>query len=142
MKVSWLSKTDKEVTGADVAVMFDFNDIATFTSGAAQAALSVLAGTRVKCLGYRMPTAFDVTGTGALAATVGDGGSATALMASSVLAVDGTEIFYHVGGSEKVYLVDDTVDVFFTDVTSMAYTHGKVIFYFAVSDMNKWANVV
>lgn len=142
MKLSWLSKTDKEVTGADVAVMFDHVDIATYTSGAAQAAFSVLAGTRVKCLGYRMPTAFDVTGTGALAATVGDGGSATALMASSVLAVDGTEIFYHVGGSEKVYLVDDTVDVFFTDATSMAYTSGKVIFYFAVSDMNKWANVV
>lgn len=142
MKVSWLSKQDRELTNADVAVMFDYNDVAAATSGAAINALSVLAGTRVKCLGYRMPTAFDVTGTGALAVTVGDGGSATALMASSVLAVDGTEIFYHVGGSEKVYLVDDTVDVFFTDATSMAYTSGKVIFYFAVQDMNKWANVV
>lgn len=142
MKVSWLSKTDKEVTGADVAVAFDFNDVAAATSTVAVNALSILAGTRVKCLGYVMPTAFDITGTGALAATVGDGGSATALMASSVLAVDGTEVFYHVGGSEKVYLVDDTVDVFFTDASSMAYTSGKVVFYFAVSNMNDWAKVV
>lgn len=140
-KVNWLTATDKSITGADVAVTYDYTDIATFTSGAAQAALSILAGTRVKCLGYRMPTAFDVSGTGALAATVGDGGSATALMASSVLAVDGTEVFYHVGGSEKVYLVDDTVDVFFTDATSMAYTSGKVTFYFAVTDMNRWPAV-
>lgn len=137
-KVNWLSATDKAITGADVAVSYDYSDIATFTSGTATAALSILAGTRVKCLGYRMPVAFDVTGTGALAVTCGDGGSATALMASSVLAVDGTEIFYHVGGSEKVYLVDDTVDMFFTDATSMAYTSGKVTFYFAVSDMNSW----
>jgi hypothetical protein len=142
MKLSFLSKTDKEVTGADVAIMFDYADVAAVASGVAINALSVLAGTRVKCLGYKMATAFDVTGTGALAVTVGDGGAANSLMASSVIAVDGTEIFYHVGGSEKVYLVDDTVDVFFTDATSMAYTAGKITFYLAVSDMNEWAKVV
>lgn len=142
MKTSWLSAQDRTLIDADVAVMFDYNDVAAATSGAAVAALSVLAGTRVECKGYRMPVAFDRAGTGALAATVGDGGSATALMASSVLAVDGTEVFYHVGGSAKVYLVDDTVDVFFTDAGGMTYTSGKIIFYFKVSDMNKWANVV
>lgn len=142
LKLSILSASDKAQTGADIAVMVDYTDVATYTSAAAVALFSVLAGTRVKCLGYQMETAFDRSGTGALAATVGDGGSATALMASSVLAVDGTEIFYHVGGSEKVYLVDDTVDAFFTDAGGMTYTSGKVTFYFAVSDMNKWTKVV
>lgn len=139
MQVNWASKTDKETLGYDVAISFDYTDVAAATSGTAVAALSVLAGTRVQCLGYVMSTAFDVSGTGALAVTVGDGGAANSLMASSVLAVDGTEVFYHVGGSAKVYLADDTVDVFFTDATSMAYTSGKITFYLSVSDMNKWA---
>jgi len=142
LKVSWLSAQDRALIDADVAGMVDYTDVATYTSAAAVAALSVLAGTRVECKGYRMPVAFDRSGTGALAVTVGDGGSATALMASSVLAVDGTEVYYHVGGSAKVYLADDTVDLFFTDAGGMTYTNGKIIFYFKVSDMNKWANVV
>lgn len=141
MKLSWLSKTDKEITGADVAVAFDFNDVAASTSGAAIACFTALAGMKVQCLGYRMPTAFDVTGTGALAVTLGDSGSVTRLMASSVLAVDGTEVFYHVGGSAYVYLTDTAVNAYFTDATSMAYTSGKIIFYFKVEDINKWANV-
>lgn len=139
MKTSLCSKHEAE--GEIIAVALDFNDVAAATSATAVAVLSVLAGTRVKCLGYRMPTAFDITGTGALTMSFGDGGSATALMAAAVLAVDGTEIYYHVGGSEKVYLVDDTVDVFFTDASSMAYTSGKVIAYFQVQNMNKWADV-
>ena len=138
MKTSLCSKLETE--GEVIAIAFDVNDVAAATSTVAVAALAVLAGTRVQCLGYRMTTAFDITGTGDLTMSFGDGGSATALMAAAVLAVDGTEIYYHVGGSAKVYLVDDNVDVFFT-ATSMAYTSGKVIAYFLVSDMNKWANV-
>lgn len=139
MNVNWLSKTDKEITGADVAISYDYVDVAALTSGVASNMLSVLAGTKVQCVGMVLNTAFDITGTGALAVTLGDGGSATALQASTVLAVDGTEILYHVGGSAKVYLVDDTVDAFFTDATSMAYTSGKVTFYLRIEDMNKWA---
>jgi hypothetical protein len=48
-------------------------------------------------------------------------------------------VFYHVGGSPVAYLADDTVDVFFTDATSMTYTSGKVTFYLSVENMNKWA---
>jgi hypothetical protein len=139
MELIYLSKTDREVYGADIMVKYDFNDVAAATSGTAVPAISVLAGTKVQCVGHVMDTAFDVTGTGALTLSVGDGGSATAVMAATVLAVDGTEVFYHVGGSAKVYLVDDNVDLFFTDATSMAYTAGAGRLFFAVNDMNKWA---
>lgn len=139
MEIIHLSKTDREVYGADIMVKYDFTDVAAATTGTAVNALSVLAGTKVQCVGHIMDTAFDVTGTGALTVSVGDGGSATALMAASVIAVDGTEVFYHVGGSAKVYLVDDTVDIFWTDATSMAYTSGAGRLFFAVNDMNKWA---
>lgn len=138
MKTRILSYAEKAMVGADIAVTFDYADVAAATSGAAIAALSVLAGTKVQVVGMKLSTAFDITGTGALAVTVGDGGAANALQASTVLAVDGTEIPYHVGGSAKVYLVDDTVDVFFTDGTSMAYTSGSVTFYFRVENMNEW----
>ncbi len=141
MKYSWASKTDKEMFGYDVAVAYDFNDVAAATSGVAVNGPAILAGAKVQCVGHRLITAFDVSGTGALTVSAGDGGSATALMAASVIAVDGTEVFWHVGGSAKVYLVDDTIDLFFTDATSMAYTVGKGIMYFKVDDMNQWANV-
>lgn len=133
-----LTKTEEEITGATLAIIFDYADIAAATSGVAIPALSVLAGTKVQCVGYKQITAFDRSGTGAAALTVGDGDSATALMASTVIAVDGTEITYHIGGSAKVYLADDSVDLFVTDAGSMTYTSGKGILYFKVTDMNKW----
>lgn len=144
MKTRLLSNAESLLQrGANMAVSFDYTDVAAATSGTAINAINVLAGTPVQCLGYQMPTAFDITGTGALAVTVGDGGAANALMASSVIAVDGTEVFYHIGGSAKVYLADDTVDVFFTDATSMAYTSGEIVFYFYVGQpMNKWQRPV
>jgi hypothetical protein len=109
-----------------------------YSSTAANAAFSVTAGTKVQCVGMKLPTAFERPLTGALAVTVGDGDAADALMASTVIALDGTEILYHIGGSAKAYLANDTVDVFFTDAGSMAYTSGEVWFYFSVSDMTKW----
>lgn len=138
MKVRILSKTEKDLFGADMAVVTDFNDVAVATSAAALTGFSVLAGTKVQCVGMKMTTAFDRAGTGALAVTVGDGVSATGLQASTVLAVDGTEVFYHVGGNALVYTVDDTVDLFFTDAGGMAYTVGEVVHYFRVEDMNRW----
>lgn len=125
-------------SGPNLAISFNAADIAAYTSGAAQAGLSVLAGTKVQVVGMKLVTAFDRSGTGALAVTVGDGDAANALQASTVLAVDGTEILYHVGGSAKAYLVDDTVDFFFTDAGSMAYTTGEVVFYLRVDDLNSW----
>jgi len=141
MKVAVLSKTDQELTGANIAVALDFNDIAASTSGAAIALFTAPVGTKVQCVGYRLETAFDVSGTGALAVTIGDSGSATRLCASAVLAVDGTEVFYHVGGNPYVYLSELAVNAYATDATSMAYTAGKVIYYFSVNDMTKWAKV-
>lgn len=143
MKTQILSKTDGDLFGgANLAVTLDFNDVATYTTATAQAIIppntlgvatvTFAAGTKVQCLGMKLNTAFDITGTGALTVSVGDGGSATALMAAVVVALDGTEILYHVGGSAKVYLVADTVDVFFTDATSMAYTSGSLTLYFSV----------
>lgn len=132
-----LSKTEQDLYGANMALVLDFNDVAAATSTVAVNAISVLAGTKVQVVGMKLVTAFDITGTGDLTINVGDGGSATALMAAAVVAVDGTEILYHVGGSAKVYLVDDTVDLFWT-ATSMAYTSGKLVLYLAVNDMNKW----
>lgn len=133
-----LSKTEKEITRADMAVILDYNDVAAATSGAANAAISVEAGTKVQCVGYRLITAFDRSGTGALTISVGDGGSATALLSSTVIAADGTEVYYSAGGSAKVYQVDDTVDVFFTDAGGMSYTSGKIVLYFAVENINRW----
>lgn len=132
-----LSKTEKDITRADMALVLDYTDTAAATSTVAVNSLSVLAGHKVQVVGMKLVTAFDITGTGNLTISVGDGGSATALMAAVQVAVDDTEILYHVGGSAKVYLVDDTVDVFWT-AGSMAYTSGKLVLYLAVEDMNKW----
>lgn len=139
MKTLILSATDKLMTGADIALVFGFADVAAATTATAVNTLSVLAGTKVQVVGMKLSTPFDISGTGALTLSVGDGGSATALMAAVVVAVDGTEILYHVGGSAKVYLVDDTVDVFWTDATSLAYTSGECTVYLRVEDMNQWA---
>ena len=137
MKTRILSNTEMREFNANMAVSFDYNDVAAASTGVAVNGISVLAGTKVQVVGMVLNTAFDITGTGALAVTVGDGGSATALQASTVIAADGTEILWHVGGSAKVYLVDDTVDWFFTDATSMAYTSGKVTFYLNVANLNE-----
>jgi len=96
-----LSKTEKDITRADIALILDYADVAAATSTVAVTSLSVIAGHKVQ------------------------------------VALDDTEILYHVGGSAKVYLVDDTVDVFWT-ASSMAYTSGKLAVYLAVEDMNKW----
>ena len=138
MKTRILSFAEKVTTGADLAVTFDYTDVAAATSGAAVPTIGVQAGTKVQVVGMKLNTAFDRAGTGALAVTVGDGDSATALQASTVIAVDGTEILYHAGGSPKVSLVDDNVDVFFTDAGGMTYTSGSVTFYFRVENMNEW----
>jgi hypothetical protein len=135
-----LSKTQQELTGSLLAVTYTWEDVDGYTSATAVPIFDVKAGSKVQCTGMRLNTAFDVSGTGALALSVGDGGSATALLASTVIAVDGTEILYHVGGSEKVYLVDDAVDAFFTDATSMAYTSGSVTLFFNIIDLTKIAN--
>jgi hypothetical protein len=137
MKTKILSATDKREFNANVAITLDYADVAAQTSGAALSIISVLAGAKVTCVGTKLNTPFDVTGTGALAFTIGDGGSATALHASTVIALDGTEILYTAGGSPKVYLVDDTVDIFFTDATSMAYTVGSLTVYLQVENLNE-----
>lgn len=140
MKTRILSKTEKELTGADIALVLDYADAAAATDTVAVNALSVLAGHKVQVVGMKLLTAFDGAGTGNLTISVGDGGSATALMAAVQVAVDDTEILYHVGGSAKVYLVDDTVDVFWdtTGVAITVYTTGELVLYLSVSDMNKW----
>lgn len=138
MKTRILSFTEKTLMGADIALTLDFNDVAAATTATAANPTSVLAGHKVQVVGMKLNTAFDVTGTGALTISVGDGGSATALMAAVVVAVDGTEVYWHVGGSAKVYLVDDTVDIFWTDATSMAYTSGSLTLYLRVENMNEW----
>lgn len=137
MKTQFLSKTDGDLFGgANVAVTFTYADIATYTSGTAVNILAILAGAKVQCLGMKLNTAFDITGTGALAVTLGDTGAANSLQASTVIAVDGTEILYHVGGNAKVYVADDTIQATFTDATSMAYTSGSVTFYLFVRNLN------
>ena len=135
-KVKILSLTDKRQFGADVAVTLDYTDVAAATSGAAVSILNVLAGHKVQCIGAKLNTAFDRSGTGALAFTLGDGNSATGLHGSTVIAVDGTEILFTAGGSPVAYSVDDTVDIFFTDSGSMAYTSGSITLYLSVDDLN------
>lgn len=137
MKTLTLSATEKLEAGANMALVLDFNDVAAATSTVAVNALSVLAGHKIQVVGLKLVTPFDITGTGNLTLSVGDGGSATALMAAVQVALDDTEILYHVGGSAKVYLVDDTVDLFWT-ASSMAYTAGKVVLYLRVDNMNDW----
>lgn len=137
MKLQILSKTDGDLFGgANIAVTWDFNDIAGYTSAAAQNVLAILAGTKAQCLGMKLNTAFDVSGTGALTIQVGDTGSANSLLASTVIAVDGTEILYAIGGSAKAYVTADTIQATFTDATSMAYTVGSVTVYLFVRNLN------
>jgi len=135
-----LTKTEEDITGASMALILDYTDAAAATDATAVNALSVLAGHKVQVVGMKLITAFDITGTGNLTISVGDGGSATALMAAVQVAADDTEILYHVGGSAKVYLVDDTVDVFWdtTGVSLANYTSGKLALYLKVTNMNQW----
>jgi len=135
MKTRILTNQEKLQFGADYMLVCDYADVAAATSTVAVNALSVLAGTKVQVVGMRLDTAFDITGTGNLTLSVGDGDSATALMAATQVAVDGTEILYHVGGSAKVYTVADTVDLFWT-ASSMAYTSGKISIFLAVVNLN------
>lgn len=137
MLTRWLSKTEKEITRADLALVLNYADVAAATSTVAAPALSVLAGTKVQVVGMKLTTPFDISGSGNLTISIGDGDSATALTAAIQVALDNTEILYHIGGSAKVYLVDDAVDVFWT-AGSMAYTTGEIVVYLAVEDMNKW----
>lgn len=131
-----LTKTEQDIfRGANLALILDYTDVAAATSTVAATPTSVLAGAVVQCVGMKLITAFDITGTGNLTVSLGDGGSATAVTAAIQVAVDDTEILYHVGGSAKVYTVDDTVDVFWT-ASSMAYTSGKLVFYLAVNNLN------
>lgn len=138
MKTRILTNQEKLQFGADYMLVCDYADVAAATSTVAVNALSVLAGTKVQVVGMRLDTAFDITGTGNLTLSVGDGDSATALMAATQVAVDGTEILYHVGGSAKVYTVADTVDLFWTayPVGLMAYTSGKISIFLAVVNLN------
>lgn len=140
MKTRILSLTEKTITGADVLFQFDYNDIAGYTSGAAQSILATLAGNKAQIVGMKLITPFDRTGTGALAVTVGDSSAANALQASTVLALDGSYISYHVGGSAKVYTAADNIQFTFTDAGSMAYTVGEVVFYARLEDVNRWPN--
>jgi hypothetical protein len=140
MKTVFLGKTDKEITNANVVLICDYTDVALATSTVAVNALSVLAGHKVQVVGIRLKTPFDITGTGNLTLSVGDGSSATALSAAIQVALDDTEILYSAGGSAKTYTVDDTVDLFWT-ASSMAYTSGEVAIYLAVDNLNDWATV-
>ena len=139
MKTRVLSKTEKDLTRADIALILDYNDVAAATSTVAATPTSVLAGMKCQVVGMKLKTVFDITGTGNLTISVGDGGSATSLMAAVQVAVDNTEILYHIGGNAVVYLVDDTIDIFWT-ASSMAYTSGELVLYLAVEDMNRWPN--
>lgn len=140
MKTRVLSKTEKDLTRADIALVLDFNDAAAATDATAVNVVSVLAGHKCQVVGMKVLTAFDCSGTGNLTISVGDGGSATALMAAVQVAVDDTEVLWHVGGSAKVYLVDDTIDVFWdtTGVALSTYTSGELVVYLAIEDMNRW----
>ncbi len=136
MKTQILSKTDGDLFGgANMALTLDFNDVAAATTTVAVNAIAVLAGAKAQVLGLKLNTAFDITGTGNLTLSVGDGNSATSLMAAVQVAVDNTEILYHVGGSPIVYLADDTIDLFWT-AASMAYTSGSVTLYLFVRNLN------
>lgn len=135
-----LSKTEQDLYGANMALVLEAADAAAATDATAVNVLSVPAGMKVQVVGMKLVTAFDGTGTGNLTISVGDGDSATALMAAVQVALDDTEILYHVGGSPKVYLAADTVDVFWdtTGVAITVYNTGKLVIYLAVNDMNKW----
>ena len=133
MQTRILTPSEKRQFRADVALVLDFNDVAAATSTVAVPSLSVLAGTKVQCVGLRLVTAFN---SGSLTLSIGDGNSATSLTSAVQMATGSTPIAYHVGGSAVVYLVDDTVDVFWT-CSNMAKTSGKVVVYLAVEDMNK-----
>ena len=138
MKTRIASALEKAQFGYDIAITYDYVDVAAATTATAVPGPSVLAGAKVQVVGHKLITAFDGGAGTALTLSVGDGGSATALMAATVIAVDGTEVYWHVGGSAKVYLVDDAVDFFWTDAGSMAYTSGQGVVYLRVENMTEW----
>jgi hypothetical protein len=144
MLTRWLSKTEEEITGANLLlVLKGDSDTITATDTVAVPLISVLAGTQVQVMGMKLVTPFDGTGTGNLTVSVGDGGSATTLLAATQVALDDTEVLYSAGtGTRKVYLVDDTVDVFWdtTGVAITVYTTGELNLYLKVTNMNAWAN--
>jgi hypothetical protein len=109
------------------------------------------AGTVVWRAGLRLATAFDASGDAAidsLTVIVGDGSDDNRLIASTQLAVDGTEILYAVTANAVdtlpyAYLAADTIDAIFTcsggaSPTLAEIDSGEVYIYLALADLNKF----
>jgi hypothetical protein len=149
-----LSKTDKEMFGADLLARVDYNDLiamgaAANNSSTPLALVTVPKGFVVSVVAVRLENevGFDFSDTGidSLTLKIGDGGDDDRHLTVLQLAEDGTEIEYFVpvlSTSPYAYLVEDTVDAIFTVATGGSpllseTTSGAVLIYLRLDDLNQ-----
>lgn len=163
MKVRQLSKTDKELYGADVMVVMDFNDVAAL-GAATSGTLALLpgttagliptagtsgtdtipAGTKVSLTGYRLDTAFVSSTAAGLTLKVGDGGDDDRFLVATQMQSGQTPVSYHAGTiatNNFAYLAADTVDATLTATTANfnTFTAGQVSLFFRADNLNDWS---
>lgn len=145
METRILSKTEQDVFGATHLFKLDYSDVAALgaaTDGAAIALLTDLPeGSLVECVGMKLVTTFDCSGTGNLTLSIGRSGAETAFLAATQVAVDSTEILYSAGSGTQYATVNDTTDInaYFdsTGVNLDTYTSGEVAVYLRVVNLNR-----
>lgn len=161
MKFRLLSKTEKELFGADAMAIVDYVDVAALgasttgtlsvypatTNGAMPAAGTTgtdtfAAGMAFRLTGYRLIDQFVSSTAAGLTLSVGDGGSATRFLAATQMQSGQTPVSYSCGVGTAMpfaFTAADTVDAFFTSTTAnlSTFTAGKVILYFRADDLNR-----
>ena len=146
MKYRILSKTEKELYGANFAVSVDYTDL----NGLASAAAGTLniapysgqlaIGNKVKLSAMVLNTPFVVSDSGnTLAITLGDGASANRYLASTETVGTGTHIDYSAGTGTNYALLAASYIILAIAAQSgkdvSLATAGKVTFYLSIDDL-------
>ncbi len=144
MKKITLSKTDQELTGANLAIIIEAADMAAYTSTVASELFTAQVGHMVSLVAMRLVTPFVFSDLATVVVVVGDDGATNRFLASTQVSVHGTEVLYLVGTiatNNLAYLVANGVDIIPTvSVGALANcTAGKMILYFRVVDLNELA---
>lgn len=148
MKFRILSKTDKELYGANIAVTVDYTDLnalgAVATGNVSIAPLSgtVAVGNKVQFIGMTLTTPFVGSDSPTTCAvTVGDAGSANRYLTSTELLGSASYVSYAAGvAAGYCPTTAGAVLAGFTNTgKSMAnITAGSVTFYLRLDDMRNW----
>jgi len=159
MKFRLLSKTDKEITGANFAVTVDYTDLAglangntgsfnlapyqgTTQGGASDAATKLAIGTKIELIAAAVTTGFTFSDASIVNSpvVVGDSGSSNRYLASTET-IAGSQVAYIVGGTKYALLAADNVIAAFTGTAAHnlnTATAGSVTFWLRLDDLTQF----